>query len=276
MKPLRTKPWLQIAFTMGALRLTCWEASAFNDFNPYRDDAKLGATEQGAADAFAPTAEQKTSIIASPTVNTGAGDPSIRQAADTLAAEVTPGGSAYKIGPLDVLDVSVFQVPELSKTVEVAYNGTVDLPLLGETPAAGKSTYELQHELNAKLGAKYLQNPQVTVTVKQYNSSRVTISGAVKSPGVFAYKGETLLQYISMAGGLSGDANSMVLVLRQEGGKRSAAKFDISDIQSGRVGDPSMHAGDLIVAQTSLVKRGMNNVLAPILKVLPLAAFAGL
>ena len=81
------------------------------------------------------------------------------------------------------------RLPELSKTVEVASNWHVDLPLLGETPVAGKSTYDLQRELNARYGAKYLQNPQVTVSVKQFNSSRVTISGAVKNPGVFPVQG---------------------------------------------------------------------------------------
>src|SRR5262249_49537709 len=99
------------------------------------------------------------------------------------------GTNVYRIGPMDVLEVSVFQAPDLSKTVEVAEDGTVDLPLLGATPAAGKTTYELQRELSSKLGAKYLQNPQVTVSVKEFNSSRVTVSGAVKNPGVFPFKG---------------------------------------------------------------------------------------
>ena len=70
-------------------------------------------------------------------------------------------GTNYRIGPLDVLDLSVFQAPDLSKTVAVAEDGTIDVPLLGATPAAGKTAYELQRDLSAKLGAKYLQNPQI-------------------------------------------------------------------------------------------------------------------
>ena len=184
----------------------------------------------------------------------------------------TPGHQAYRIGPLDVLDISVFQAPELSKTVEVADNGMIDLPLLGETPAAGKTAQELQRDLNSRLGAKYLQNPQSTVVVKEFNSNRVTVSGAVKSPGVFPYKGETLLQFVTMAGGLAPEANSMVLVLRQINGKRSAAKFNLADIQSGSASDPPMQSGDVIVADTSAMKKGLNNIL----KVLPLAGFAAL
>src|SRR5262245_15970837 len=199
-------------------------------------------------------------------------DPSVAQTADSLAAIARPGTYAYRIGPLDVLDIKVFQAPDLSGTVEVADNGSVDLPLLGETPAAGKTASELQRDLSAKLGAKYLQNPQVSVRVQEFNSNRVTVSGAVKSPGVFPYKGETLLQFVVKAGGLAPEANSMVLVLRETNGKRSAAKFNINDIQDGRVQDPPMESGDVIVADTSAIKSGFNKLL----KVLPLAGFAAL
>jgi len=268
--------WIRIAISAGALLTIASEAGAAEMGNPYS-----GGVEQRASDGFTPSlnsAGQKTSNLGSPSQTGAVRDPDVARAVDKLAAATTPGNAAYKIGPLDVLDISVFQAPDLSKTVEVASNGTIDLPLLGETPAAGKSVYELQRELNSKFGAKYLQNPQVTVSVKQFNSSRVTVSGAVKNPGVFPYKGETLLQYITMAGGLTPEANSMVVVLRQQGnGPRLAAKFNIADILAGRADDQAMQAGDLVVADSSAVKKGFNTVLNPILRVLPLAgAGAGL
>lgn len=74
-----------------------------------------------------------------------------------------PNNSAYEIGPQDVLDISVFKVPELSKSVQVADTGTINLPLLGEVVADGRTARQLERELTAQLGAKYLQNPQVTV-----------------------------------------------------------------------------------------------------------------
>jgi polysaccharide biosynthesis/export protein len=265
-----------IAITIGALLAIASEAGAAEFGNPYSGNAP---SKQRASNGFAPSfnsAQQKKSNLGSPMGTGPVRDPSAARAADTLAAATTPGDNGYKIGPLDVLDISVFQAPDLSKTVEVASNGTVDLPLLGETPAAGKSTLELQRELNSRLGAKYLQNPQVTVTVKQFNSSRVTISGEVKNPGVFPYKGETLLQYVTMAGGLTPEANSMVVVLRKTNGARRAAKFNVADIEAGRVNDPAMEAGDLIVADANPLKQGFNTVLNPILKVLPLAFFAGI
>ena len=149
-------------------------------------------TSDGITPSFNSTG-QKASNGVSPRQETGSvRDPSAAQAAEALAAVAKPGNTAYRIGPQDVLDISVFQAPDLSKTVEVADNGTIDVPLIGETPASGKTAQELQRDLNSKLGAKYLQNPQVTVTVKEFNSNRVTVSGAVKSPGVFPYKGESL------------------------------------------------------------------------------------
>jgi polysaccharide export outer membrane protein len=217
--------------------------------------------------------DQQANNKVSPSQQPGSvSDPNAMHAAQALTSVATPGSKAYLIGPLDVLDISVFQAPELSQTVEVADNGNIQLPLLGETPAAGKTAQQLQKDLNSRFGAKYLQNPQCTVIVKEFNSSRVTVSGAVKTPGVFPYKGETLYQFVTMAGGLSDTANSTVLVLRQSNGKGSAAKFNVADIAAGRAPDPPMQSGDVIVADSSSMKTGLNNLL----KVLPLAGFAAL
>ena len=178
-------------------------------------------------------------------------------------------------------------VPGSGATVEVdtrrkltAISWALLLNLLSSRWFVVTSTHELERDLNSRFGAKYLQNPQVTVSVKQFNSARVIISGAVKNPGVFPYKGETLLQFITMAGGLSSESNSMMLVLRQSNGGRSAAKFNVDDIQNGRTNDPVMQPGDLIVADSSPVKHAAGAVntyvLTPIMRVLPLAFFAGL
>src|SRR5262249_3836623 len=132
---------------------------------------------------------------------------------------------SYKIGPMDVLDISVFQVPDLTKSVQVSDTGTINLPLVGEVPVAGKTSQEVERDLTAKLGAKYLQNPQVTVYVKEYNSQQVTIEGAVQKPGIFSIKGKTsLLQLIAMANGFDPNSDWTVLVLRESNGRRKAAK----------------------------------------------------
>jgi polysaccharide biosynthesis/export protein len=196
------------------------------------------------------------------------------KAVETLTAVATPGNTAYRVGALDVLEISVFKAPELSKSVQVADSGTVNLPLLDDVQASGRTAQEIERDIAAKLGSKYLQKPQVTVYVKEYNSQRITIEGAVKKPGVFPVRGgNTLLQYIAMAEGLDPNSDSTVLVFRTTDGKRSAAKFDVSEIRSGKAKDPALQSGDVVVAATSAVKEVFNNFI----KVLPLASvFAAL
>lgn len=188
--------------------------------------------------------------------------------AQTFTAAATPGNTAYKIGPHDVIEISVFKVQELSRSVQVADNGHVNLPLIGDVAAAGRTAQELERDLVKKYGQKYLQSPQVTVSIKEYNSQRVTIEGAVKKPGVYPVRGKSsLLQFIATAEGLDQNADFTVVVFRNTGGKRSAAKFDISAIRAGTAADPAIQSGDVIVASSSALKETFNNLL----KALPIA-----
>jgi polysaccharide export outer membrane protein len=175
--------------------------------------------------------------------------------AGRLTAASDPSSSAYKIGPLDLLDITVFRVPELSKTVQVAATGTINLPLVGEVPAAGRTAQDVERDLTKRFGAKFLQSPQVNVTIKEYNSQRVTIDGAVKKPGVYPIRGETtLLQLIATAEGLTDTAQTEIAVFRKADGKSQAAKFDVDEIRSGRAKDPEILEGDLIVVSDSSLK----------------------
>ncbi len=160
----------------------------------------------------------------------------------------------YAIGPLDVLDISVFGVPDLSGTVEVGENGSLQLPLIGEIPAAGKTAEELETDLTSKLDT-YLQNPQVRVTIKEYKSRTVIVTGDIASTGVYPLTGETtLLQIVAKAGGFKESSDQTALVVRKRGGQTMAAKFDVSEIQDGRAADPILQSGDTIVAGKSAIK----------------------
>lgn len=165
------------------------------------------------------------------------------------AVAAAPGSVDYKISPLDVLDISVFQVPDLTKAVQVNSGGQISLPLIGAVTASGKTTQTLEQEIAAKLGAKYLQSPQVTVVVKEYTSQRVTVEGAVNKPGVFPMTGRTtLLQSVAMAGGLDRVADPRgIVVFREADGVRTAAKFDLPAIRSGKESDPVLVGGDVVV-----------------------------
>ena len=218
-------------------------------------------------------AARHSTLTAGAAKGTGAkAPPSAAKAAEQLTASATPGSNAYKIGPLDVLEISVFKVPEMSKSVQVADSGTANFPLVGDIQVVGRTAQQVERDLAAKLGAKYLQNPQVTLFVKEYNSQRVTIEGAVKKPGVFPIRGHgSLMQFIAMAEGLDPDAGSEVVIFRQTDGKRVAGRFDIARIRAGEAADPPMQSGDVIVVQSSMMKETFNNFI----KVLPLVgAFA--
>jgi len=191
----------------------------------------------------------------------------------TYTALSDPKSNAYKIGPLDVLDVTVFKAPELSKTLQVSEAGTINFPLVGEIAASGKSARELEQLLTKQLGAKYLQNPQVSVFVKEHNSQRITVEGAVKKPGVIPMSGGmSLLQAIAQSGGLDEVAESDVVVFRVTDGKRFAGRYDVSDIRSGRADDPQLQSGDVVVVPSSDMKQGFNTFL----RIVPLATLAPL
>jgi polysaccharide export outer membrane protein len=214
--------------------------------------------------------KERSGLSAGPTADSKEKAVRLPKAADAFVSATAPGSAAYRIGPLDVLEISVFKAPELARTVQVADSGTINLPLVGEIKTVGKTAQEVERDLAAKLGAKYMQSPQVTVYVKEYNSQRVTVEGAVKKPGVYPIRGKTtLMQTIAMAEGLDLSSDtSNVVVFRHVEGKRFAAKFDIDQIRAGKAEDPVMKQGDLVVANASAIKA----VWQDLLRVLPISA----
>lgn len=173
----------------------------------------------------------------------------------------------YRIGNQDLLEVTVFQVPDMSRTVRVSDNLIV-LPLIGPIKAVGLTVTQLQSEITAR-AATYLQSPQVNVNVKEFNSQQITVEGAVKKPGVFPISQQTsLLQAIAMAQGLDQVADpSSVVVFRNANGGRQAAKFDVAAIRNGSGSDPMLQPGDVVVVP----KSGVRSALQDVLQVLPIA-----
>src|SRR5688500_4784491 len=108
----------------------------------------------------------------------------------------------YRIGAEDLLDVQVFGVDQLSRTVRVNSRGQVSLPLIGVIDVAGLSAQEAEASITRRLGESYLQNPQVSLFIKEYTTQRVTIEGAVQRPGIYPLRGPTtLLTSLAIAGG---------------------------------------------------------------------------
>lgn len=180
------------------------------------------------------------------------------EAVTALVNTNTPGAAGYQIGPLDVLDITVFKVPELSKTVQVSESGRFGYPLVGDVQAAGRSPRDVERDLTRLLGDKYLRSPQVSILVKEYNSQRFTVEGAVKKPGVFPMQGQvTLMQAVAGAQGLEPLSDDTLVIFRQINGQRSIARFSMSDLRAGKIGDPTLVPGDIVMAPSSDVKEGM-------------------
>ncbi len=157
--------------------------------SPATSSSASPATSSSASPATSSSASPATSSSASPTTN-------IAPPAPTGA----PSVEDYRIGSQDLLELQVFGIDALNRTVRVNSRGFISLPLVGLVQAAGLTSEELEEALAAKLAQDYLQNPQVSVFIKEFTSQRVTVEGAVKKPGVYPLKGRTsLLQTLATA-----------------------------------------------------------------------------
>src|SRR5262245_35513008 len=147
------------------------------------------------------------------------------------------GDSEFRLGPDDVIEVSVYQESELSKTVPVRPDGKISIPLVGEMPASGKTAKELQNEISLRY-KQFIAEPAVTVVVKEVNSPKVSVLGEVKNPGMYKLKERaTLLDAIAMAGGLTEYAkkDKVTLIRVNAAGETSRVKVNLNEqIKGGR------------------------------------------
>lgn len=178
------------------------------------------------------------------------------------------GGGDYRIGALDTLAVSVFQEPDLSTPsnapLQVNASGNITMPLIGTVPAAGKTASELSALIAERLSVKYLENPQVNVSVATSVSQKVTVQGEVVEAGIFPMNGKTtLLDAISLAKGESKVASlKQVLVYRYINGQRTGALFDVLAIRKGEAPDPEILGNDVVVVGYSKGKAIWRDILS--------------
>lgn len=126
----------------------------------------------------------------------------------------TEPGADYRLGTEDLIEVDVFQADELKRAVRVSSKGFINLPLAGKIEAAGLTPGELEAEISQRL-AKYMEEPVVSVFVREFRGQPVTVLGEVKNPQVYYISGgKRLLEVLSMAGGLTEDAGSLCYVQR--------------------------------------------------------------
>ena len=136
----------------------------------------------------------------------------------------------YKIGSKDLLEVKVFELPELNQTVRVSEDGSISLALLGKVDVAGLTAQELEKKLAEILDAKYTKGAHVSVFIKEYQ--KVSVLGAVGKPGMYELVGPTtLLQIISQAGGLTNQAMNELFIYRQgKNGQKNRIAINMDDL----------------------------------------------
>ncbi len=158
----------------------------------------------------------------------------------------------YVIGPEDVLDISVWKEPDLSRSLPVRLDGKISMPLLNDVQAAGLTVTELSQSITEKL-KRYLNAPRVTVMVSQMNSQRIYMLGEVTRPGAYPLlPGMTILQAISSAGGLTQFANSKkIFLLRNERQNLNKYPFNYKEVLDGRRPEQNLtlRAGDTVVVR---------------------------
>jgi polysaccharide export outer membrane protein len=205
----------------------------------------------------------RSSVLAGFLVATVAVTPVLGQVPTPSPAAAQPPSAAptpspdYVVGPGDVLEVEVFDNPDLSRTPTVQTNGMVALPLLGEVPVAGLTLAEVKARLTSLLGRDYLVNPQVDVRVKEFQSQFVTLLGEVTTPGRRPLRGAQtrLIDILVEAGGLTQRASGEIVVSRAdgtfEGGARTLRVLlgapNLTPEEENRLQLP-LRAGDVITA----------------------------
>jgi polysaccharide export outer membrane protein len=161
-------------------------------------------------------------------------------------------GVDYRISPNDLIEVEVYGVPDLKRTVRVNSSGLVSLPLVGPVSIGGLTAEQAEARLAQVYGDKYLQNPQVSIFIREFTTQRITMEGAVRSPGVYPFTGQiTLMRAIAQAGGRGdlADMSQVVIFRNVPGGEPESKVYDMTEIQSGTATDPLLKADDVIVVK---------------------------
>jgi polysaccharide biosynthesis/export protein len=171
--------------------------------------------------------------------------------------DLTAADRPSLIGPLDTISVDVFNVPDLSREMQVDASGRISMPLAGTIDARGKTAEELSRAIEAALRARYVRNPEVTINIKSSVSQVVTVDGQVVEPGLYPVTNQmTLMRVIASAKGLSEFARQDdVVILRTVEDKKMAGLYNIAAIRRGAYDDPPVYANDVIIVGDSPQRR---------------------
>jgi len=169
------------------------------------------------------------------------------------AVRIEPVEEDYRIGSQDLIEVQVFGLQDLKREARVNGKGMIGLPLIGSVRVGGLTTAEAEAMIGGLYRKEHLQNPEVSVFVKEFTRQRFTVEGGIAKPGMYPLKGPTtLMQGLALAGGQGslGDLRDVTL-FRTEDGERRATKLDVEKIRAAEAPDPMLQPDDLIVVNRS-------------------------
>lgn len=194
----------------------------------------------------------------SPSSTTAAKPATVVPGLDAPARKLVEAGAVpstvdaeYKITASDLLEVEVFGVSALKRTVRVNTNGQIAMPLIGNltvaglTPADAEALVALQYK-----NKNFLQDPQVSIFVKEFTTQRITLDGALLKPGIYPLTGQiTLLRALALGGGSGpmADMENVMLFRLMPDGRSVMEKFDVDKIRRGEAPDPPLQGDDVVV-----------------------------
>jgi polysaccharide export outer membrane protein len=158
------------------------------------------------------------------------------------------------VGPFDTLAIDVFAIPELDKReYQVDTGGRISFPLAGSIEVSGKTPTEIEKDIEARLRARFVRDPQVTVNLREAVSQRITVDGQVREPGLYPVVGRmTLMRAVATAKGLTDYAKqSDIVVFRTVEGRQMAALYNLKAIRRGAYADPEVFANDVVMVGES-------------------------
>ena len=242
---------------------------------------RLSASSQNAplpATSSKMASSQTVASTSSQTVASAATDspmigspPRTRYAASRDSAGFSDDGD-YTISSQDILQVAIFQVPDLTRTVRVDGGGFVSLPLIGRVPVRGKTILQAQEDIAARYSKSHLQSPQVNLSLVK-SSQRITVSGAVRAPTVLTLESTlTLSMAIAQSGGVNDIGNAeRIHIARITGDQVDDSVFNLKEIQAGTAPNPALRGGDIVVVEDSKTRLALKEIK----DILPLAAVSG-
>ena len=175
-------------------------------------------------------------------------------AADAVATASASPAASYSLRPGDTLHINVWKEEQLDRDVLILPDGSIDFPLIGSVPAAGKTPAVLKTIITDKL-KPFIPAAEVSVVVKETRGNSVSVMGQVSRPGdIIMSTNLTVMQALSQAGGLTPYAESdSIVILRTVNGKESSIAFDYSDVSRGKHLETNitLQPGDVVVVPTA-------------------------